>query len=70
MQAEEGTVPKALVQGFSRAGNTIPLVVVLDSKQEVVLGATAGQAIHDIGDKVFREAKKKFRELEKEAEED
>ena len=68
-QAEEGTVPEALLQGFGAAGMTYPLVVVLDGKMKKVLCATAGQKIHDEGGKVFREAKKTFRDLLKEEEE-
>jgi hypothetical protein len=69
-QAEEGTVPEALLQGFGAAGMTYPLVVVLDGKMKKVLCATAGQKIHDEGGKIFREGKRTFRDLLKEEEEE
>ena len=69
-QAKEGDVPKALVEGFSKAGQSYPLVVVLDNEMTTVLGATAGNAIYTEGSKVFREMKKNFREHEKAREKD
>ncbi len=67
-QQEDPNVSKALMEGLNKAGNTYPLVVVLDGKRKSLLGAVAGQKIHDEGKKVFREAKKKFRNLDEEEE--
>ena len=69
-RGKENGVPKALVTGLSAAGNSYPLVVVLDGEMKVVLGTTSGNKIHAEGRKVFREAKKKHRELQKEKEEE
>ena len=69
-RGKENGVPKALVTGLSAAGNSYPLVVVLDGEMKVVLGTTSGNKIHAEGRKVFREAKKQHRELQKEKEEE
>ncbi|MEO1842832.1 MAG: hypothetical protein ABGZ37_01000 [Akkermansiaceae bacterium] len=69
-RGKEEAAPKALVAGVSKAGNSYPLVVVLDTEMKTVLGAVSGQKIHDEGKKVFRDAKKKFREIEKAKEEE
>ncbi len=68
-RGKENGVPEALVNGLSAAGNTYPLVVVLDGEMKEVLGTTSGKEIHEEGSKVFREAKKKHRELQKKKEE-
>lgn len=68
-RGKEDAAPKALVAGLSAAGNSYPMVVVLDGEMKAVLGALSGQKSHNEGKKVFREAKKKHRELVKAAEE-
>ncbi len=68
-QGQDKSVPEALVNGVGAAGNSYPLVVVLDAEMSGVLGATSGQAISEQGSKVFREAKKKHREQQKAKEE-
>lgn len=69
-QGKEDAAPKVLVAGMNAAGNTYPLVVILDTEMKVVLGATSGKNISTEGKKIFRAAKKMFRELEKEKEEE
>ena len=64
-RGKDNGVPKALVTGLSAAGNTYPLVVVLDGEMKAVLGTTSGKEIYEEGSKVFRDAKKKHRDLEK-----
>ena len=68
-RGKENGVPEALVNGLSAAGNTYPLVVVLDGEMKEVLGTTSGKEIREEGSKVFREAKKKHRELQKKKDE-
>jgi hypothetical protein len=63
-------LPIALLQGFANAGNTYPLVVVLDGELKTSRCAVAGRDIYTEGAKVFREAKKKHREEQKAGEED
>ena len=69
-RAQKKEVPPALISGLSVAGNTYPIVVVLDPEMKQVFGAVAGNKIYEEGKKVFREAKKKYREYEKEREKD
>ena len=68
-RGKDNGVPKALITGLSGAGNTYPLVVVLDGEMKTLLGKTSGKEINEEGSKVFREAKKKHRELQKSKEE-
>jgi hypothetical protein len=65
--AEDTDLPKALIEGFGKAGNTYPLIVIITGDSTTLLGATAGQAISEgTGKDIFRDAKKKHRELLKE----
>lgn len=68
-RGKQNGVPKALITGLSSAGNSYPLVVILDDKMKTVLGKTSGNDIYQEGSKVFREAKKMHRELQKKKEE-
>ncbi len=69
-RGKENDVPKALITGLSGAGNSYPLVVVLDGAMKTVLGKTSGNDIYQEGSKVFRDAKKMHRELLKKKEEE
>ena len=64
-RGKQNGVPKALITGLSGAGNSYPLVVILDGEMKTVLGKTSGNDIYQEGSKVFREAKKMHRELQK-----
>lgn len=69
-RGKENDVPKALITGLSGAGNSYPLVVILDREMKTVLGKTSGNDIYQKGSKVFRDAKKMHRDLlKKKAEE-
>ena len=61
---------KVLTEGVQKAGNSYPIVVVLDAEMKQVVLATSGQVIHKEGKSIFRDAKKKLRELEKAREEE
>ena len=67
-RGKQNGVPKALITGLSGAGNSYPLVVILDGEMKTVLGKTSGNDIYQEGSKVFREAKKMHRELQKKKE--
>ena len=69
-RGKENGVPKALITGLSGAGNSYPLVVILDGEMKIVLGKTSGNEIYQEGSKVFRDAKKMYRELQKKKEEE
>ena len=62
-RGKENGVPKALITGLSGAGNSYPLVVILDGEMKTVLGKTSGNEIYQEGSKVFRDAKKMHRDL-------
>ena len=47
-RGKDNGVPKALITGLSGAGNTYPLVVVLDGEMKTVLGKTSGGSWPDV----------------------
>ena len=69
-RGKENDVPKALITGLSGAGNSYPLVVILDGSMNTVLGKPSGNDIYQEGSKIFRDAKKMHRELLKKQEEE
>jgi hypothetical protein len=67
---EEADRLKALSEGINKAGNSYPIVVVLDSSMKKLVGAAPAKSIHEDGRKVFRELKKQFQELDEAKDED